>query len=289
MRLVSYEWQGEHSFGVMAGDRIADLGGHPAAAAQQAPGTQPRARQTLREFLRTAVGDEIDGSHEGPGPLVADVRFDPVIPDPAKVICVGVNYRSHRDEAQRTEIGYPTIFFRFADTQIGHDRPVQIPARTKCFDYEGELAVVIGKPCRDVAEGDALQVVAGYACYNDLSARDWQRHASQWGPGKNFPGTGAFGPYLVTSDEVPDPASLDLVTRVNGEQRQSASTGDMLFSVPSLIAYVTAFTPLDAGDVLVTGTPGGVGLFMDPPTFLSPGDVVEVGISGIGTLRNRIV
>ena len=162
------------------------------------------------------------------------------------------------------------------------------PASSTMFDYEGELAVVIGKKGRAVPESDAMDIVAGYSCYNDLSARDWQQHSSQWGPGKNFPGTGAFGPWLITADEIPDPGKLHLSTYVNGEQRQSADVSDLVFTIPALIAYVTGFTPLSAGDVLVTGTPAGVGLFREPPAFLHDGDVVEVEISQIGTLRNVV-
>jgi 2-keto-4-pentenoate hydratase/2-oxohepta-3-ene-1,7-dioic acid hydratase in catechol pathway len=151
------------------------------------------------------------------------------------------------------------------------------------------LAVIIGAPAFRVGKAEALDVVAGYSVYNDFTVRDWQRHTTQWIPGKNFPGTGAFGPALVSKDEVADPRDLTLTTRVNGEIRQLAAVSDLIFDIPELIEYITQFTALHPGDVIVTGTPGGVGQFMDPPTFLQDGDVVEVDIPGIGTLRNAVI
>lgn len=282
MKFASYEVGGVPGYGAVIGDRIVDL-------------TQSHLGATLKDFLASSGGESVAEAasaviaEEPEGRHVSELSFEPVIPAPTKILCVGINYKTHRDETKRPEIDFPTIFTRFADSQIGPGRAVRIPDATKRFDYEGELAVVIGRNCRDVAESDALSVVAGYSCYNDFSARDWQRHSSQWVPGKNFPGTGGFGPWLVTSDEVPDPGQLHLTTRVNGEERQSAAVRDMLFPVPRLISYISTFTPLVAGDVIVTGTPGGVGQFMDPPTFLRPGDTVEVEISGLGVLRNRII
>jgi 2-keto-4-pentenoate hydratase/2-oxohepta-3-ene-1,7-dioic acid hydratase in catechol pathway len=278
MRFASYVLEGSPSYGVVVGDKIYDLGDSGGS-------------------LRDGLADGLDELKQHAGMLaassvegipIAEVSFLPVITRPAKIVCIGVNYRDHREETKRPEAEYPTVFFRFADTQVGHGQPAIKPSVTGRFDYEGELAVVIGKASRAIPEADAMTAVAGYSCYNDLSVRDWQRHTSQWGPGKNFPATGAFGPWLVTADEVPDPAELHLTTRVNGEERQSADVADLLFSIPRLISYVTAFTLLDAGDVLVTGTPGGVGLFRDPPTFLRAGDVIEVEISQIGTLRNVV-
>jgi 2-keto-4-pentenoate hydratase/2-oxohepta-3-ene-1,7-dioic acid hydratase in catechol pathway len=226
---------------------------------------------------------------EGIGVPLSEISFLPPIPDPAKIICVGLNYADHQAEAGREGAANPPIFFRWADTQIGHEQPAVKPASSEMFDYEGEVAVVIGKAGRGVSVDAATEMVAGYSCYNDFSARDWQNHTSQWGPGKNFPGTGGFGPWLVTVDEVPDPAAMRLITRVNGEQRQSASVGALIFSIPRLVSYITRFTPLSVGDVIVTGTPAGVGLFREPPCFLVPGDRVEVEVTGVGTLRNTVV
>lgn len=278
MKLASYERQGKAAYGVVIGDRAYDLGEEPDSIKQALARGPGWMQDRAREVAAGGAG----------GWALADISFLPVVPDPAKIICFGLNYADHRDEAERETTDYPPVFFRFADTQIGHSRPAIKPATSEMFDYEGELAVVIGRPCRSVPEADAMQAVAGYSCYNDLSARDWQMHTSQWGPGKNFPGTGAFGPWLVTPDEIPDPSVLHLATRVNGELRQSASLKDLLFPIPALISYVSGFTPLGIGDVLVTGTPSGVGLFREPPAFLHAGDQVEVEISEVGTLANVV-
>lgn len=163
-----------------------------------------------------------------------------------------------------------------------------MPAVSTMFDFEGELAIVIGKPGRAISEENALEHVAGYACYNDASVRDWQWHTRQFTPGKNFPQTGAFGPWLVTADEIPDPAVLSVTTRVNGEVLQSQPTADMIFPIPVIVAYVSQFTPLAAGDVIVTGTPGGVGAKRQPPRWLKAGDVVEIDIPGVGLLTNVV-
>ncbi|MET3934534.1 fumarylacetoacetate hydrolase family protein [Arthrobacter sp. OAP107] len=232
---------------------------------------------TVGEDFRTASSRE-----------EADIEFLPAVTDPGKIICIGVNYRSHQEESGKTEQKAPTIFTRFADSQMGHLQPALMPATTTKFDYEGEMALVIGKEAFHVAEEDAFDYVAGYAAYNDLSVRDWQLAASQWIPGKNFPGTGGFGPYLVPAAGLGDVNGLTLETRVNGDIRQKASVADLYFTIPQLIAYVTGFTKLSPGDVIVTGTPGGVGLFMEPSGLLSEGDVVEVEITGLGTLKNTV-
>jgi 2-keto-4-pentenoate hydratase/2-oxohepta-3-ene-1,7-dioic acid hydratase in catechol pathway len=280
MKLASYARNGSRTYGVVVGDRVISLA--PAGSSLRA------ALAGGLDGLLARAETAIPAAGDAAAVPLADITLLPVIPDPAKIFCVGLNYSDHRAEASRDETPFPPIFFRFADTQIGHGQPAIKPASSQQFDYEGELAVVIGKPALAVPESEAMSVVAGYSCYNDLSARDWQMHTSQWGPGKNFPGTGAFGPWLVTADELPDPAVLHLTTRVNGEQRQDAAVRDLIFSVPALIAYISAFTPLAPGDVIVTGTPAGVGLFRQPPAFLTAGDVVEVEIAGIGTLRNVV-
>jgi len=207
-----------------------------------------------------------------------------------KVVCAGVNFHTHRAEARldTDRPAHPTIFTRFPDAHVGHDVDIVKSDQVERFDYEGELAVVIGRRADRVAVEDALNHVYGYACFDDGSARDWQKHAMQWAPGKNFVRSGSMGPHLVTADEVPAIGDSWLETRVNGEVRQRAQIVDMVFSIAELIAYISAFTPLEPGDVIAAGTPGGVGLFMDPPTFLQPGDVVEVEIDGVGLLRNRI-
>ncbi|QDZ11355.1 fumarylacetoacetate hydrolase family protein [Devosia ginsengisoli] len=237
------------------------------------------AGQALEQVAAAALRDGT------PYPL-ASLQYAPVIANPGKIICVGLNYRAHGDETGRPD--YPALFVRFADTQIGHGENLTLSAESAMFDFEGELAVVIGTPGHGIAEAAALDHIAGYACYNDATMRDWQRHSSQYTAGKNFPGTGAFGPFLVTADEVGDPSQLAIATRVDGAVMQSASTADMLFSVRDIIAYVSRFTPLAAGDVLVTGTPAGAGAGRKPPVFLTAGMVVEVEIERVGLLRNVV-
>ena len=219
----------------------------------------------------------------------ADITFLPVIPNPAKILCVGLNYETHRAETKRPEVENPTIFTRFADTQIGHKQPLIKPNSSERFDYEGEMAVIIGRGGRNIAEDKALDHVAGYACYNEGSVRNWQRHTSQFTPGKNFPGTGAFGPYMVTADEVGDYTKLPIQTRLNGEIMQDAKLTDLIFPVPRLISYISQFTPLSPGDVIVSGTPGGVGDRREPPVYMQPGDIAEVEIGMLGTLVNPVV
>jgi len=219
----------------------------------------------------------------------ADVIFLPPITDPAKILCIGLNYAKHQAETGRPDVDHPTIFTRFADSQVGHLQSMIKPDQSVRFDYEAELAVVIGQGGRFISDDDALSHVAGYACYNDGSIRDWQRHTSQFTPGKNFPGTGAFGPYLVTPDEVGDYRKLPIESRLNGEVMQKATLADLIFPIPRLISYISQFTALSSGDVIVTGTPGGVGDRRDPPVYLTPGDVIEVDIGVVGTLVNPIV
>ncbi len=216
------------------------------------------------------------------------VTFLPVIPNPAKVICVGINYVTHIREMGRDMPEHPWLFVRFGDSQTGHEQPLIRPMASDKFDYEGELAVVVSEPAHHVKAADAFHHVAGYSCFNDGSLRDFQRHSSQFTAGKNFSRSGSMGPWLVTRDEIPDPNRLTLETRLNGEVMQSATVDDLLFGIPELIEYITTFTQLEAGDVIATGTPGGVGVARQPPVFMRPGDVVEVDISGIGILRNPV-
>lgn len=278
MKFVSFVAPGGASFGIAEGAEIADLG----AAFQ---GRFPDLKSLI------ASGDLAQAAPvaaEAPRVALETVKLLPVIPNPGKIFCVGHNYDSHRRETGRDKTAHPSIFLRFADSQTGHGQPLMMPAVSTMLDYEGELALVIGKAGRAIAEDDALSHVAGYACYNDGSVRDWQWHTSQFAPGKNFPQTGAFGPWMVSADEIPDPSALSVTTRVNGEVVQSQPTADMIFSVPVIIAYVSGFTPLSPGDVIVTGTPGGVGAKRQPPRWLNEGDLVEVEIPGVGLLANRV-
>jgi 2-keto-4-pentenoate hydratase/2-oxohepta-3-ene-1,7-dioic acid hydratase in catechol pathway len=219
---------------------------------------------------------------------LADVTYLPVVPRPGKIICVGVNYADHLEETGRDKPPAPTLFIRLPESQIGAGADAIRPVETEKFDYEGELAVIIGKQAYRVSEEDALDHVAGYAPYNDFTARDWQRATPQWTAGKNFVGTGAFGPSMVTADEVPNLADSTLTTRVNGEVRQQARIAQLIFSIPELIAHISTITPLNPGDVIVSGTPGGVGFFMEPQGLLEDGDVVDVTIDGVGELRNTV-
>ena len=212
----------------------------------------------------------------------------PPLPDAGKILCVGLNYDEHRVETGRPKTEHPTLFTRFPDSLVGHQRSIRRPRSSQQLDFEGELAVVIGRKARHLSERDGLSVVAGYSCFNDGSVRDWQRHTHQYTPGKNFVASGAMGPFLVSADELLDPTTLTIETRLNGQRVQHGHTSDMLFSIGRLLAYITEFTELNPGDIVATGTPGGVGFKRTPPLFMKHGDVVEVEISGLGTLRNPV-
>lgn len=232
-------------------------------------------------------------SGEAPDHALDGVRYLPVIPDPAHIFCIGVNYADHLQEAidaglPRSKTEHPPLFLRFAETLVGHREPLLRSPRVNQLDYECELAVIIGTPGRYIAAEDALGHVAGYACFNEASARDWQFHTTQITPGKNFFGTGGFGPWMVTADEIADPQNLNLSTRLNGETLQDANTRDMIFDVATIIAYVSNLVPLLPGDVIASGTPAGVGFSRDPQIFMQPGDTCEIEIEGIGTLVNVV-
>ena len=279
MKLISFSHDGRNSWGVVKGDGVVDMG-------RRHDGRYPTLRAALAADALGRVADAAAGA-EADLPLDA-VAFLPVIPDPEKILCVGLNYEPHRLEGGHPKTEHPTIFARFASSQIGHLQPMLCPRESDKLDYEGEIALVIGQAGRRIPAARAFAHVAGYACYNEGSVRDWQRHSSQFIPGKNFVGTGAFGPWLVTPDEIPDVNDLTLVTRLNGQEMQRANSGELTFPIPTLIAYCSTFTELVPGDVIVTGTPGGVGSRREPPVFMKPGDLVEVEVSSIGVLRNRV-
>lgn len=222
-------------------------------------------------------------------PERAEIVFDPAIPNPGKILCVGVNYLEHIREMGREPPEHPVMFTRFADSLVGHDCPIVKTPVSEQYDFEGEFAFVIGRQARYVKPEDALGYVAGYTCLMDGSVRDFQRHTSQFIAGKNFPGSGSCGPWLVTADEIPDPTALRLQTRLNGLVMQEAPTSEMRFGVAALVAYCSTFSQLDPGDIISTGTPSGVGFARTPPVWLKPGDVLEVEIGGIGVLRNTVV
>lgn len=224
------------------------------------------------------------GSAVAPG----EVRFLPPIPDADKILCIGLNYRGHLAETAAGLPEHPSIFVRFASSQVGHDQPIMLPTVSEQLDYEGELAVIIGRRAWRVREADAMSHVAGYSCFAENSVRDYQGHARQVTAGKNFLRSGAFGPWLTTADEIPDASALTLVTRLNGAVVQQESVSQLIFGVASLIAYISEFTELLPGDVISTGTPDGVGCFKSPPVWLRAGDVMEVDIPGVGLLRNVV-
>ncbi|MEX3011310.1 fumarylacetoacetate hydrolase family protein [Hoeflea sp. TYP-13] len=278
MKLASFEKNGVAGYGVVENDRLLDV--------SAVLGEKYR---TLRAIMTAGALAEVGkAARSAPQRPIDEISFLPVIPDPSKIICIGINYATHIAEAGRETPQYPMIFVRFSESQTGHRQPMIIPAESGKFDFEGELAVVIGRGGRRIPRERALDHVAGYACYNDGSVRDWQRHSTQFTAGKNFPGTGAFGPWLVTGDEIPDPSRLELETRLNGEVMQRAPISDLVFDVPALIEYCSTMTQLTPGDVIITGTTGGVGAFRNPPLFMRDGDTVEVEITQIGTLTNRV-
>lgn len=251
----------------------------------------PELPRTLRGLLEADRLDAARQAAEGAEPdgTIDEIALLPVIPDPAAVWCVGVNYDDHRRETGRVPSSHPTLFLRIAASHVGHRQPLMRPRVSSQFDYEGELAVIVGRPGRHIPEAVAMEHVAGYACYNDGTIRDWQRHTSQFGPGKNFERTGAFGPWMVTRDQLADPYAQTLVTRVSGEEVQRTRIGQMTFKIEQLVHYLSTVYTLGAGDVISTGTPGGVGSRRTPPRFLRSGDLVEVEISGIGILENPVI
>lgn len=282
MKLVSYQNKGKAGVGVIVfEEQVVCLD----EVAPDLPRTM-RGLLSLEDGL--AQARQAAESGRGSARHIDTLMLDPVVTDPHAIWCLARNYKAHADEIGVEAPTRPMIFHRVAASQVGHLGPLVRPVVSEKFDYEGELAVVIGRGGRHISHETALDHVAGYACYNDGSVRDWQRHSSQIGAGKNFAGTGAFGPWLVTPDEVGPIGSNTMVTRLNGVEVQSTPLSEMIFGVEDLVAYFSTICPLLPGDVIVTGTPGGVGLFQDPPRFLRAGDVVEVAISNVGILRNTV-
>jgi 2-keto-4-pentenoate hydratase/2-oxohepta-3-ene-1,7-dioic acid hydratase in catechol pathway len=283
MKLLSYHLAGRDTWGVVLGDGVAEL-------------AQRTGHATLVDFIASADFARRDALVVGlkADAQLGDIRFLPVIPQPEKIVCAVRNYMDHHQEVlaagmQRELSEEPPIFLRVWRSQTPHNGPIVRPRVSETLDWEGELAVVIGQGGRDIAEADAFNHVAGYSVYNDASVREWQFHAKQIASGKNFESTGGFGPWMVTADEIEPGRQLKLVTRLNGETVQSSHTGHMIFSIPKLIAYASTIFTLVPGDVIATGTPAGVGWSRKPQWFMKPGDVVEVEIEAIGTLRNPVV
>lgn len=276
MRYISFRHGLRESFGIVRDGGVIDLG-------RRLAGDTPH----LRAHIAAGLPGAAALARQDPDLALEEIAFLPVIPDPAMIVMAAVNYAEPGSTAPRPD--HPVLFLRLASSQIGHGAPLVQPRVSDRLDFEGEMAVIIGRPGRHIPEARAMEHVAGYACYNDGSVRDWQKHSHQFTPGKNFCGTGAFGPWMVTPEAVPDPTGLELVTRVNGQEMQRTNTGRMIFGIPWLIAYVSTFAPLAPGDVIVTGTCTGFGTTRRPPVFLQPGDVVEVEIDRLGTLRNPVV
>lgn len=277
MRLISFVHDGQTTCGVLEGNQVL-------------VGSDDRHPDLRTVLERNAVTEFAEACAASGKRIPLDqVTLLPVILTPGKILCVGHNYEEHRQETGRAKTAHPSLFVRFADTLIGHEAPIVRPPFSTSLDFEGELAVVIGRGGFRVPAEQALDLVAGYSCFNDGSVRDWQWHTQQFTPGKNFPSTGAFGPALVTPDEVGALDDLTIQTRLNGEVVQSSTLGHMIFPVAEIIAYVSSFTRLSPGDVIATGTPGGVGAKRQPPVWLKPGDVVEIDIAGVGVLRNGVI
>ena len=284
MKLLSFIHQGRETWGALVGtDAIVDLG----KALPQYP--------TLTDYIASGayLKASADVANKAADVKLADITFLPVIPKPEKIVCAVRNYMDHHQEVlaagmQRELSEEPPIFLRVWRSQVAHGQPIVCPKVSASLDWEGELAVIIGKEGRNIAEADAFDHVAGYSCYNDGSIREWQFHAKQIASGKNFESTGGFGPWMVTADEISPNQQLKLVTRLNGEVVQSSHTGHMIFSIAKLISYASAIFTLVPGDVIATGTPAGVGWSRKPAWFMKPGDVCEVEIEGIGTLVNPI-
>ena len=276
MRLASFNHHGRAGFGIVRRDHILDLAGEVV---------------TLRAALATwgLAGIAARGKTGGVRVPIAELTWLPPITDADKIICVGLNYFLHAKEAGMAVPARPSLFIRFGGSQVAQGVPVVRPRASTQFDYEAELAVIIGKPARHVAAERADEYIAGYSCFAENSLRDWQKHATQATPGKNFAASGAFGPWIVTPDEAGPVADMTVVGRLNGREMQRDSAANMIFSVPQLVAYISTFTTLLPGDVIVTGTPAGVGFTRTPPVWLVPGDVFEVDISGVGVLRNAVI
>jgi len=281
MRLVSFRHAGASKFGAVVDGGIVDL------SARTTQGDKPR-WASLRELLAAQMLPEVAALAKGPPDLkLEDIELLPVIPNPDKILCIGLNYASHVGEVGRELPRVPSVFSRLHNTLVAPGGDIVRPKASVAFDFEGELAVIIGQRCRHVSQARALSVVAGYSCFLDASVRDFQKHSVT--AGKNFPATGPLGPWMVTADVVTDPQRLELVTRLNGDVVQRDTTEHMIFDVAAIIEYLSTVTWLEPGDIIATGTPDGVGLGRTPPLWMKGGDKVEVDISGIGTLNVNVI
>lgn len=263
---------GVPSFGRLIGEEVIDLGAVDGPA-----------------YLKDVLDKPLEGLNPTGSFARSHIRLLPVIPNPGKILCVGLNYAEHVKETGREQKEFPAIFTRWADTLIAAGDPLVRPKESPRFDYEGELAVIIGRGGRRISRARAFDHIAGYSVFNDASVRDWQRHNIQFIPGKNFPGTGAFGPSLIPASDIADIRSLRVQTRLNGELVQDQPISDMIWDIGFVIEYCSTFTELNPGDVIATGTPGGVGDKRTPPLYMKAGDRVEVSVGKIGVLANPVI
>lgn len=282
MRVASFHIGGKDSFGIVNDDGVVDV------AARL--GEEGGLRQALREGRLPALHQWAEKGSPDYG--LSEIRFLPTIPNPEKIVCIGVNY-VNRNEEYRDDSAlpkYPSVFMRTRESLVGHKQHIVRPPESVQLDYEGEIAIIIGKEGRRIPEDEATEHIAGLTVLNEGSIRDWLRHAKfNVTQGKNFERTGALGPWMVTADEFEDYDDLRVRTRVNGEERQNDTTANLLFPFPYLISYLSTFMRLKPGDVIATGTPSGAGARFDPPRYLQPGDEVEVEVSRVGTLINEVV
>ena len=278
MKFVSFLLKGQAKFGISDGKNLTDLTGMIKDA------------KTLKELISNkGIQEAKEYAKKNPGNITLDqIEYLPVIPNPGKIICVGLNYSEHVKETGRTVEQNPVIFLRVPESQTAHNQPIQRPKVSTHLDYECEMAVIMGDAGKHIKPENALKHIVGYSCYNESTVRDWQQHTRQFGMGKNFEKTGSFGPHMVLAESISDYTKLSIQTRLNGKVMQEAKLSQLIFDIPTLISYVSKAIPWRAGDVLVTGTPGGVGFKRKPPIFMKEGDQVEVEISEIGILSNII-
>ena len=279
MKLATYSHQGRTCYGAAFGDGLVDL-------SRRLGGRFPDVRSL---FAGNAIAEARKAAEgQKPDARLADVTLLPPIPNPGKLFCIGLNYEAHRQETKRDKTEAPAVFVRFPESVVGHGQPMLRPRESQKYDYEGEIALIIGRTGRRIAEKDAWDYIGGYSCFNDGSVRDWQNATTQWTAGKNFRASGAFGPWIVTADEIAPGTQITLRTRLNGQEMQSTNTGLLIHSIPRIVAHLSTWAQLEPGDVIASGTPGGVGSRREPPVWMKAGDVIEVEVGCVGVLRNPI-
>ena len=278
MKFVSFLLKGSPKFGVSDGKNITDLTNKISGS------------KTLKELIsNNGITDAKKYAKENPGNInINEIEFLPLIPNPGKIICVGLNYSDHVNEIGITLEKNPVIFLRVPQSQTAHKQIIQKPKVSNHLDYEGDMAVIMGNAGKHIEPKNALKHIVGYSCYNESTVRDWQQHTKQFTMGKNFEKTGSFGPYMVLAEEISDYKKLTIQTRLNDKVMQEASLSQLIFDIPTLISYISKAMPWQAGDVLVTGTPGGVGFKRNPPVYMKDGDKIEVEIKNVAILKNTI-